>query len=93
MKDIEMLDEDMKIWRETRTWEKVKENKNMSEKKIYAVGRIGKKETQTSFYKFFEHKEDAEKELKEMEIYLIMLNGLVIMKIIIHGNYIKIYHQ
>ncbi len=38
----------------------------MGEKKIYAVGRIGKKETQTSFYKFFEHKEDAEKELKEI---------------------------
>ena len=38
----------------------------MNEKKIYAVGRIGKQETQTSFYKFFEHKEDAEKELKEI---------------------------
>ena len=35
-------------------------------KKFYAVGRIGKKETQTSFYKFFEHKEDAENELKEI---------------------------
>jgi len=35
-------------------------------KKIYALGRIGKEETQTTFYKYFEHKEDAEKELREI---------------------------
>ena len=35
-------------------------------KKIYAIGRLGKEETKTTFYKYFEYKEDAEKELNEI---------------------------
>lgn len=35
-------------------------------KKIYALGRIEKTESKTTFYKYFEHKEDAKKELNEI---------------------------
>lgn len=69
IKDAEMIEQDMEVWRKAKGWDNTENSPsttciNNIPKTIYAVGRIGRNEVQTFYYKYFEHKEYAERELR-----------------------------